>query len=99
MTEADDSGGGQCHGGVTEVTKESLQPAPSRNDIGVQEGDEVRAAGGEPGIAGRRGSLAFRMAQHLDVEVRPGEVLALIGVDEPSSTTMMRRPRNAAPTV
>ena len=41
----------------------------------------------------------LRRAQHLDVAVRPAKSSGSMGVDEPSSTTMTRMPRSAAPGV
>ena len=61
LAQTDDSGGDQRHGGVTEMTEQHLQPSAARNDVGVQEGDEARFAGGKTGIAGCRGPFALPM--------------------------------------
>ena len=77
LGQTDDSRSDQCHGGVTEMTEQSLQPAAARHDVGVQEGDEVRLAGGQTGIACCRRPSALRMPQHLDVAVLPRKVVLL----------------------
>ena len=61
------------------MTEQGFQPAPPGRDIGVHERDEVGVAGGQPGVAGRRRTLAVGVAQHLDVAVRADEVFRLDG--------------------
>src|ERR1700737_216158 len=75
LGQTNDSRSDQCHGGVTEMTEQSLQPAASRNDVGVQKGGEARLAGGQTGIARCRRPSALCMPQHLDVGVLPRKVV------------------------
>ena len=97
LRQSDDSRGNQRHGRVAEVTEQSFQPAAARNDIGVQEGDETRLARGQAGVTGRGRTSALRMPQHLDVRMcAPEKSSTRIGVDDPSSTMTIRKPRNEA---
>ena len=80
LRQPDDSWSNQCHGGVAEMTEQSLEPAAARNDVGVQEGDEARLARGKTGITRRCRTLALRMTQNLDAGVRPREVVVLESV-------------------
>jgi len=96
LRQADDSRGNQCHGGVAEVTQQRFQPTAARHDVGVQEGDEARLTPGQTAVTRRGRTSALRVPKHLDVRMPPAKSSCLIGVDEPSSTTTIRKPRNAA---
>ncbi len=65
------------------MTEQRLQPAAPRNDVGVEEGDEIGGAHRQAGVARGGGPLAAGMAQHLHVAVRALEVSFLDGVDRP----------------
>ena len=94
LGQADDARRDQRHGRVAEVAEQRLQPTAPRNHVGVQEGHEVGADGGQTGVARRGRTPADRVPQHLQVTGCVGEVLARIGTAEPSSTTTTRMPRN-----
>ncbi len=97
LRQADDSRGNQCHGGVAEVTQQRFQPTAARHDVGVQEGDEVRLTRGQAAITRRRQDLSLCACRSTSMsECPPAKSSCLIGVDEPSSTTTIRKPRNAA---
>ena len=93
LREPDNSRGDQCHGGVAEMTQQSLQPAAARHDIGVHEGDEAGVARGQAGITGCGGTSALRVPHDLDVAMRTCEVFlldrrrrAVVHHDDPQTT-------------
>ncbi len=76
------------------MPEQRLEPPPPRHDVGVEERDEVGFAGGQAGVARRRGSLAAGCRSTCTSQCMSPKSLCCTGGDEPSSTTTTRMPRS-----